>query len=73
MNEADLGFILNYNKKDGTEYAPVDGHKGSLTITAHDKSAKVIKGTFNGQLGPFDYNSTLPSITVTNGQFEAKY
>ncbi|MGV3538320.1 MAG: hypothetical protein ACO1OQ_00825 [Rufibacter sp.] len=73
MNEVDLGFLLNYDKKDGSEYAPGDGDKGTLTITAHDKSARVIKGTFSGQLSPFDFNSTSSGINVTNGQFEAKY
>lgn len=52
MNDVEIGFILNYSKKDRTEYAPGDGDKGTLTITAHDKSAKVIKGTFNGKLSP---------------------
>ncbi|MBC3538402.1 hypothetical protein ACFSC6_16550 [Rufibacter sediminis] len=80
--EIQADFLINYVKADGTEYMPSDGglanpsngDKGTLTITAHDKSAKVIKGTFSGGLTYYDFDTDARErVTITNGNFEAKY
>ncbi|PIQ22182.1 MAG: hypothetical protein COW65_04635 [Cytophagales bacterium CG18_big_fil_WC_8_21_14_2_50_42_9] len=71
------GYGMNYFKVDGTEYILSNGNKGELTITLHDKTAKVIKGTFSGSLTSFDFDSEFGSdkevVNITNGKFEAKY
>jgi len=77
--EIDLedGYGMNYIKVDGKEYIPSNGNTGELTITLHDKTAKVIKGTFSGSLTLFDFDNEFGSsnevVDVTNGKFEAKY
>jgi len=70
-NDTEFNFGLNYTKVDGTDYTLSDGNKGEMTITSHDKTAKIIKGTFSGSLTSFDFNNDL--LNVTKGKFEAKY
>jgi len=69
FNTLALDYILNYTKVDGSEYFPSNDSKGELTVTLHDKTAKIIKGTFSGTIN--DENE-MP-VNVTNGKFEAKY
>lgn len=71
------GYILTYIKVNGMMYVPSNGNKGEMTITLHDKTAKIIKGTFSGSLTSFDFDSEFGSdkevVNITNGKFEAKY
>jgi len=73
----EAGYEINYIKVNGTEYIPSNGNKGEMTITLHDKTAKIIKGTFSGSLTSFDFddpfNPDKEVVNITNGKFEAKY
>ncbi len=45
------------------------GNSGTLTVTKHDQSGKIIEGTFSGTL----YKSATDSIVITNGAFGFDY
>jgi len=70
-NVIETDYLTNYTKADGTMYIPSNNNKGEMTITLHDKTAKIIKGTFSRSLTSFDTDSTV--VNITNGKFEAKY
>lgn len=64
-------YVMQYsNPALPAAYTTSDG--GNLNITKHDKSAKIIEGTFYGTVYD-DIFSPTDSIVISSGSFKAKY